>query len=386
MEYGGLMLDSIDLSIIFGSDFVGVLLLVIILFTRGWSLPARKKESKLLLFILIVSLINCTGDIIATLCDGRPGLICYWVAFFVNTYLYLYYLFIGISIIYLVVRHIEREAPRFQSLLFIVIIVIEASLLIINFFEPVVFYMDEDNVYHRAEFFGVFVLAGLLLIFYGFVFYFVSKVKNPALRYFPVWQFLVPILVGVFVQSFIYGATLLPSCFTIAFAALVICLQNECIYIDKLTGVYNRYELEKIMMVLNRRRSERIAALMLDLNDFKFINDNYSHTEGDNALIAFADIMVDVVKSDGIVIRFAGDEFLIIMRRFKDVDINDYKERILKAVDEYNNDSGKPYKLSVAVGGAIFEYNDESASEFMDKIDALMYKDKAIYYKENGHR
>lgn len=79
---------------------------------------------------------------------------------------------------------------------------------------------------------------------------------------------------------------------------------------------------------------------------------------------------------------FAGDEFIVIIRKCKDEDIGKYKERIKAAVDEYNKTSGKPYPLSVSIGGDVFSYSPEE-SDFIAKIDQLMYTDKEKYYKEH---
>ena len=92
------------------------------------------------------------------------------------------------------------------------------------------------------------------------------------------------------------------------------------------------------------------------------------------------------MRNEGRVIRFAGDECVILIRRFKGESIEPYKEKILKAVDEYNETSGKPYKLSCAIGGSTFDYHGEELSELLYTIDHLMYKDKNIYYSKHNRR
>ena len=54
--------------------------------------------------------------------------------------------------------------------------------------------IDNTNHYHRGELYYLFVLIGLVLVLYGFAYYFISKIKNPSLRYFPVAEFLSPVL------------------------------------------------------------------------------------------------------------------------------------------------------------------------------------------------
>ncbi len=373
--------SAINLTSVIITDSVGALLLFIILITGGWRLPTRKRESRILYALIICCIINCAVDAIASICDGTPGVTIRNISMICNTYLFFFNLIVGIGIVTLVVRHIDKKLPKLQLAFFALVALIEIVLLSINFFVPVVFRLTENNVYERHEYYWLFIAVGAILIVYGCSYYFISKLKNPSLRYFPVWQFLMPILIATVTQAFCYGVSLMPIGFAVAFCGLVICLQNECIYIDKLTGVYNRYELEEIKKKLKRNRQERIGAMMLDLNGFKEINDNFSHAEGDRALIAFANLLTDSIQTDGVVIRFAGDEFIVIFRNFKDESVDRYKNKILKNIEKYNKHSGKPYKLSAAVGGEVFTNSGRNVSELMNRIDKLMYKDKNEFYK-----
>ena len=380
------MESAINLQAVYVTDLVGVAILVVILVSRGWILPARKTESRILLIMLIVSIFNCIADMITFGCDGKPGAFNYFILITNNTFLYAYNLIIGIGIIYLIIKHIDSKTSGMHMLLFWILCIIELSLLVINLYTPIVFEIDENNVYQRGEYYMLFVIFGFVLILYGYAFYIANKIRKPTLRYFPVFEFLTPILLGNLVQMKIYGISLLPISFTVAFASIVISLQHECIYIDKLTGVYNRYELDKFLKKPHFRRNVRIAAMMLDLNDFKSINDNFSHEEGDNALVAFAGIIADVTGTEGLVIRFAGDEFIILIPKFKDVDLNEYKDRIRKGLNEYNENSGKPYKLSAAIGAKVFDPNNGETADMVKTIDSLMYEDKHAYYKEHDRR
>lgn len=380
------MESTINLQSVYVTDLVGVAILVIILAARGWNLPARKEESRILVALIIVSILNCIADIYASLFDGRTGLLYFSVLMIGNTYLYLYNLIVGIGIILLIIKHIDHKAEGLHMILFWVLVVVEVTLLLVNFFTPIVFRIDEKNVYHRGPYYMLFVILGFVLILYGYAYYLINKIKNPSLRYFPVLEFLSPILVGNIVQTQVYGISLLPISFTVAFAAIAISLQNECIYIDKLTGVYNRYELDKVLNKHRFKRNIRIGALMLDLNDFKHINDNYSHEEGDNALVAFADILVKTIGAEGIVVRFAGDEFIILMPKYKNIDLTEYKDRINANLEKHNETSGKPYKLSAAIGGRVFDPRHDNMNDLVNQIDALMYSDKHEYYMKHDRR
>ena len=377
------MTSSINITAVFVSDAVGVSILLILLFTRGWDMPTKKKESNLLFIMMLASLVNCVADALTSYFDGQPGAAFRTVLMVGNTYLYLFNLIVGFGIIYLVVNHIGSKVPKFQNYFFNVVAIVNFILLIANFFYPLVFSLDEYNRYSRESFYFVFIISGFLLIVYGYAFYFFARLKSPSLSYFPAWQFLMPVLISVLIQMNVYGISLQPVSFAVSFAGLVTCLQNECIYLDKLTGVNNRYELDHIRKLFLHGKNEKMAALMLDLNGFKQINDEFSHEEGDNALIAFANILVNTIGTEGRVIRFAGDEFVIIMRQFKGDSVDPYIMKINSALDEYNSTSGKSYKLSSSIGGTVFDYHGQELSSILATIDQMMYEDKKKYYQEH---
>ena len=375
------MILAVNLQSIYVTDLVGVSILLIILLTKGWRLPARKEESRIMVTLISLSIVNCLVDLVVTLCDGRAGKLYHNISYLGNTYLYLYSLVVGIGIIHMVILHIDRKTTGLHMIFFWMLCVIEAALLILNFFFPIVFRISESNVYERGSYYMLFVIIGFVLILYGYAYYLLAKLQNPSLRYFPVIEFLMPIFLGNIIQMWIYGISILPVCFAIAFAGITISLQNECIYVDKLTGVYNRYELDRVLKSRSLRKNGKVAAMMLDLNGFKAINDTYSHEEGDVALVNFARILSRAVVSDGIVIRFAGDEFIIILHRSKDIDLEAYKAKLQAKVDEYNKTSGKPYALSTAIGGKIIDVNRENVNDLVTGIDVLMYEDKEKYYE-----
>ncbi len=379
-------MGTINLTATLILDFAGILLLVILLLTRGWNLPGRKGESRILLVLIIATMIDCMSDPFVFTMDSQPGVISYMVVFTGNTILFLYNLIMGAGTLALIIKHINKRIPKAHFVFVAIMCVFQLLLLVANIFTPIVFKVDENNTYFRGPAYFVFILCAIILLIYVNVFYFVARKRDGLLRYFPVWEFVLPIVIGVTIQTIYYGISIQPVCFAIAYCGIVTNLQNESLYLDKLTGVYNRYELDKIKEQLLKKRIELIAAMMLDLNDFKSINDKYSHTEGDNALVTFANILTEVVQNKGTVIRFAGDEFVIILHEASDDLLVQLKEDIAKALDDYNEESEKPYKLSAAVGGGIFDIYEGSTSDFMNNIDALMYKNKREYYKQHDRR
>jgi len=83
--------------------------------------------------------------------------------------------------------------------------------------------------------------------------------------------------------------------------------------IDPLTGLFNRRGLKNKLNNLNRSVTTNHYILLLDIDHFKAYNDNYGHTMGDNALVAVAVAIRDAVRSRDIVVRYGGEEFLILL-------------------------------------------------------------------------
>ena len=376
---------GVNIQSVFIADFIGCLVLLNIILTKGWKIPTREQESRILLLLVFASLVNCLIDPLAFYFDGKPGEFSFIVLFSVNTVLFLYNLAVGLGVVFLVCYHLHKKIRTTQKIVVGIMLVTEILLLVINIFTPTVFSIDAENRYHRESFYMVFVLFGFLLIMYSWVIYAIERFKNGSLRYFPVWQFMMPAFLCILVQTLNYGISIQPVGYAVSISAIAVCLQYECIYIDKLTGAFNRYELDKIILSMKKKKEQKVAAIMLDLNDFKLINDTYSHNEGDAALIALADILFGAVQNNGIVIRFAGDEFIVILNKAELNAVTNLKGEIRKALDEYNSKSDKPYVLSAAMGGDMFEMSGED-TDFLKKIDELMYKDKKEYYKTHDRR
>ena len=77
--------SGINLTSVFIADFIGVLMLFLLLFTKGWVLPTRKRESKLLFILIIATLLDCLVDPFAYYFDGKPGKLSYVILFLSNT-------------------------------------------------------------------------------------------------------------------------------------------------------------------------------------------------------------------------------------------------------------------------------------------------------------
>ena len=163
--------------------------------------------------------------------------------------------------------------------------------------------------------------------------------------------------------------------------------QNK-LYIDPVTGVYNRRYFED--EIRNMQNSAGVA--MIDLDDFKLYNDIYGHDMGDQVLCIVADVIKNCIRKTDKLIRYGGDEFLLILSDMVRGTLRGKLLQIQEAIENATIPNCPRLKLTASIGGVISE--DGKIDEAIAKADKLMYKakdhkaqvitecDKTIFKKE----
>ena len=280
------------------------------------------------------------------------------------------------------ITHMNIPFTAARKRLYQAIILIACILIIINLFYPLVF-SNSDGVYRRGPAYIVLYLFVSFYIVDSMVLYVRCRKKIGTLKLFPVQVCLVPIINGLVMQVFFKESSITWTSVAIAIAGIMTALKNELIFIDRLTGLYNRVYLTFLQEEAQKKKSELVAGIMLDLNGFKQINDNYGHSEGDAALILVADLLRKAFCEYGIVTRYAGDEFVVMLHTTDKQLITDLIARAKDVFEEENKTNDKPYQLSASMGYAISDLSKETIDDFMNRIDKLMYQDKQAYYEKN---
>lgn len=210
--------------------------------------------------------------------------------------------------------------------------------------------------------------------------------KVGTLKLFPVRVFLVPIIFGLVVQALFVEIAITWTSIAIAIAGIMTALKNEIIFVDRLTGLYNRVYLEFLQKQACKKKGVWVSGIMIDLNGFKQINDNYGHSEGDAALIIVADLLRKSFSEYGVVTRYAGDEFVVMLNTTDEQFIPELIERAKKNFQEENQTNDKSYQLSASMGYAVSNLGVETMDDFMNRIDKQMYQDKLVYYENHNRR
>jgi diguanylate cyclase (GGDEF)-like protein len=160
-------------------------------------------------------------------------------------------------------------------------------------------------------------------------------------------------------------------------------LVRQLAYHDGLTGIGNRTAFKEKLEELDKQRyeSSNIGVVMFDVNDLKFVNDNFGHAIGDKMITKSADVIKNAFEPyQGSCFRIGGDEFAVLLSG-EGVDDRYHKAiaDFRRGIDEHNSDKNKEFYLSIAHGYA--EYNrtvveSQNLASVYRQADENMYKNK----------
>lgn len=372
---------KIQIPAILIANAMGIAILFVVAVGNFWRIKDNNGENKSLVIMFLSCLVSCIADPICFLADGHSGLFNYILVVGCNSLLYLGGITISIAWISLVSNRLKIKLSKIHVIVIYTFFCVVALLIVVNLFVPVIFSVDENNVYHRLGGYWVYISSYFAFILDGLVLYFYQRHQSGGLKFFPVWAFIIPAGIGIAVQTIWYGISTSTPFITVSLVCVILCMQNEYMSRDKLTGLYNRFYLNSIENKMLRFTNLKCSAIMLDINGFKKINDTYGHKVGDEALIKMASVLTETVGKIGEVVRYAGDEFIIIVNTQDDARLEKVISNIHKALDVLNKDESVPYELSVSTGYSKLDFKEHSMDEYMDKIDKLMYENKQEHYE-----
>ncbi len=241
------------------------------------------------------------------------------------------------------------------------------------------FSISADNVYQRGPGAAIgYISLGLYFAYSTFVVHHTQK-QGVNLHFFPIQYFVGPCIVGVVGQFLCYGIT--TSWISVAVAITFVQMQiyAENIYRDSLSGLFNRRYLDRTLEKIGKAGSKDLYGIMLDINDFKTINDTLGHSTGDRAIYVMGDILFRSIPEGAMALRYAGDEFIVLLPNADEEKTLATMAAIQAALTALNDSHAEPFTLHAAMGHAQFNPGD-TPEAFLRHMDEKMYEQKREFH------
>jgi len=192
-------------------------------------------------------------------------------------------------------------------------------------------------------------------------------------------SFSLPITFAIVMFVVFDGSNLIWNSFVVSILISYTFVQIKITSKDFLTGLFNKREFEYQLKRIKHssHKNEKIYGMIIDLDDFKQINDEHGHREGDFALVEAGTIFKSSVRAKDFVSRIGGDEFAIIFPAEDTEVANQIINRIHEKLEIFNKNSAYKFDLKISYG---FDFYDEtkfsSVIDFFNHIDSMMYQQK----------
>ena len=370
----------INIPEILVANGTGAFLVLFLLLYRIRIAQTNQFDEKVYNFMLIVTFIATINETLSFIIDARPGFIFHILQYISNTISSASSGIIGYCWCLFVEYHIHRNFERIKkkSRILAIPLIIATILIIINLLGTgIIFDISKENVYTRGPM--NFILYIFVFVYYIESIYTVHKAKYDSIlvEFFPIYYFIIPCMIGTMIQGFFFGVSTIWLCVAIAFILVYIESQISVSFIDDLSGLYNRKYMNHYLNKLQSDKNRHVYGFLLDINEFKAINDTYGHLTGDRALIKFGKILQHSIDKDSVAIRMGGDEFVIFAKLKSDEEALALKKQIKYNVRQFNIKSKEPFHLSFSIG--IAKFNGKNTDAFLSAMDDSMYEAKNMH-------
>ena len=242
--------------------------------------------------------------------------------------------------------------------------------------------LTEDN--RTTPLFSAFLVAVPIIYIIASTFYSLRRGKGETSpeekrKYVYIGCFPLIVIVGGLAQMFLLpDGALFCFCCTVFMLIFYIRAMEKQISVDPLTGLNNRGQLARYLSQGTPREGATYV-LMIDINDFKRINDNLGHAEGDRAIVIVAEALkriVDARTYPTFLGRYGGDEFILIAQSADAPEIDRMIGEIRSRIEEDCFRQQTPYVVSVGIGFDVIEGEDDTYQKCISRADDNLYIDK----------
>jgi len=369
----------------FDISLYSALMLTLILLMMGQRKDTMSISSRLFRRLIYVNIYMLLMEIVSWQFDGLPGTF-NWYANYISNMLFGWSTVLitcvwAAYVDFRIFGSVKRLRKRWY---YVQPLIANTILFVINLFWPIVFSVSPENVYARESYMWLTVLINSVGM--GYLCYLAYKNRSTIQKkvVLAILLFISLPAVTAGLQVLIYGVFILWPMMAVTLVVTYIYLETTSTSSDYLTGLFSRLRLDEYIDVL-LNTDQSFGVIMLDLNDFKQINDTYGHHKGDEALIMFSNALNKVFHNEKMVGRYAGDEFVIVTEVLSPEELNQYNIQLDKTLDFNNQLSLSEYKISYSMGyQSSLEMENLSYSTMLNGADQKMYKSKKAYKESNG--
>lgn len=296
----------------------------------------------------------------------------------------------------LYIRHFlgrTERVPKSLKLLIWLPVIFNAGLSVASLSGGYAFRILSPVRYERGPLFMLMAMNGYLYLLLSFISVLAWRSRIRRREFLAMLIFPLPILVGGILQTTVFGLSVVWLAFSISLLIVYIDMKHAEVTTDHLTGLANRRELDRRLETLmsGRRGNRLIGGIMIDLNDFKRINDVHGHDAGDRALEVVGRVLRSSIRDRDLAARYGGDEFMVILDLKQEQDLELVRTRIQDFLVSFNASRRLPFALSLSIGTGIFRNACEDDVEvsaaqatcdsaaFVRQLDERMYEDKRLY-------
>lgn len=340
-------------------------------------------------YLIYFTFLMCASDAVAGIYRGQfffgtramieISNLLFFVSLTVISYLWMVYIVIQLKI-----TKISGKRLFLWAIPLLVFVAVALS----NPFTNIFFSIDENNLYIRESgvYFHWIVSWGYLIAATILIIRRIARETNKQKRkdLIPFLYFIVAPAMASVIQMFFYGVSSSQVGITISIVFISLFELDMQIYTDALTGLTNRHGFHQYLdSFFQRHSSAELCLIMVDINNFKRINDTLGHMAGDSALIHVAAVMKTIceeAEKKYFVCRYGGDEFLIAGYDCQQAEIEKLKLQIYNRLEEQSCLAREFNHLSVSFGVASEKCSDfDDVNHLLRMADEAMYREKKMF-------
>jgi diguanylate cyclase (GGDEF)-like protein len=246
------------------------------------------------------------------------------------------------------------------------------------------FYGFMGEEYYRGQFYMVRGLFHVVLCLITMLFVFIYRKRIIDNFRLPIMAFPFIVAIGGFLQVTLININLEYATTLFACLVLFIYVQKRDINFDYLTGILNRRGIDMALdKAIVESKDKQFAAVMVDVDYFKKINDKFGHKAGDEVLENIAGVLLDSFDKNDVVGRLGGDEFCIITQINDEDELEKRLDDIKDSVASLDWSNKGKMNLSISTGAAVYpKESGMKVKDFLEYIDKRMYEEKLRHHKK----